>query len=180
MIDSIYEVALELIKDIGVNFKMDDIAKKMNISKKTIYKHYPSKEILIKRMIDECEINVHSDYRTIIYNNNLSEVNKLFLMLDVTPKEAILYTRNVLSGLKHYYPELAILLTKHLESKSAFISTQFNYAQLTNNMNKISFTVFYSMYNSMFELWQKSIESDFDTIKEETLKVMRKGLIIEI
>lgn len=179
MIESIYDKALELIKDIGVNFKMDDIAKEMGISKKTIYKHYPSKEVLIKRMIDECDLTISSSFRSISYNNNLTEINKLFLMLDIVPKEAVLYTRKVLEGLKHYYPNQAVSLEEHIFSRKEEIRKQYGYASHSSYMSNMPFESFYYMYISIFELWQDDSEKDIQELKDITVRLLQKGIVKE-
>ncbi len=179
MLESIYDKSLDLLKELGVPFKMDDVASEMGISKKTIYKYYPSKEVLIKRMINECALSFESYNRSIIYNNNLSEINKLFLLLETIPKEVILYTRNVLEGLKHYYPNLAITLEKHLNDRRAAIKKQFEYASKSFYMNSVSFDVFYAMFHSIFELWQQDTTKDIENLKANSIKTLREGLVKE-
>lgn len=41
------DIVLALFMDIGAKFKMEDVASRMGISKKTIYKEYGNKEDLI-------------------------------------------------------------------------------------------------------------------------------------
>ncbi len=179
MIESIYNKSLDLLRELGVPFKMDDIASEMGISKKTIYKYYPSKEVLIKKMINECDVTFQSNNRSIIYNNNLTEINKLFLLLETLPKESILYTRHVIEELKHYYPTQAIALEKHMSNRKEAIQKQFEYALRSPYMNSVSFDVFYAMYHSIFDLWQDDISKTIDTFKTNAIKILREGLIKE-
>ena len=107
--------AIERFNRDGVSFKLDDIASDMKISKKTIYKHYSSKEDIISEIIESLFKDIKSKEHEIFSDNTLSSVEKLMAILSVYPDyEAFNYKH--IPELKEAYPNLYQKLEKHLEN----------------------------------------------------------------
>jgi AcrR family transcriptional regulator len=60
---------------------VDEIATRIGISKKTIYKHYPSKDDLVRAVIESTLGEVHTCCKNIVDNNELDFVEKLKQMM---------------------------------------------------------------------------------------------------
>lgn len=81
----IVDIVLELFNAHGATFKMDDVAKAMKISKKTIYKEYGSKENLISIVVKRVFEGIEHHIQGIIGNDELSSVEKLIQLTCAFP-----------------------------------------------------------------------------------------------
>jgi AcrR family transcriptional regulator len=106
MKDKIISKASDLFLKLGFkSVTMDDIAGEMCISKKTIYKHFCNKEVLIEESTEILHKTIHEVIDTIVTrNHNAIEENfeirkrfkEMFQMADTSP----------LYQLKKHYPEI--------------------------------------------------------------------------
>lgn len=122
MKERIISKATDLFLKLGFkSVSMNEIASEMSISKKTIYKHFNSKELLI----EESTIIVHKAVResieTIVARNHNSieenfEIKKMFKEMFKTANSSPIYQ------LKKYYPDIySALLSKEVhECKKLF------------------------------------------------------------
>jgi len=115
MVLEILHHAIERFNRDGVSFKLDDIASDMKISKKTIYKHFQSKEVIISEIIESLFKEIKIKEHEIFSSQTLSSVEKLMAILSVYPDyEAFNYKH--IPDLKVVYPLLYQNLEKHLEN----------------------------------------------------------------
>lgn len=106
MKEKIIEKATELFLKVGFkSITMDDIATKMGISKKTIYKYFANKEILVEetsmyvqqKISDQIDVVVAQDYNPIQENFEIKKIIQNILQIaDTSP----------LYQLKKHYPEV--------------------------------------------------------------------------
>lgn len=71
------DVLLKLFFEHGNSFKMDDVAKAMKISKKTIYKDYGNKEDLIVLVVKAIFTGIEQKLQMTLKNDSYSTVEKL-------------------------------------------------------------------------------------------------------
>jgi len=81
----IVNVVLELFAERGPKFKMDDVAKAMKISKKTIYKDYGSKENLIMLVVKAIFEGIEKKLEKTIASDKYSTLEKLILITCAFP-----------------------------------------------------------------------------------------------
>lgn len=70
----------------GVKFTMDDVARRLNISKKTIYTVFHDKETLLLEAVDYCFGIIKESEQAILEREQLSIVDKLRKILIVLPE----------------------------------------------------------------------------------------------
>lgn len=84
---------------------MDELAKRLGISKRTLYENFASKEEILNEIInltlDEFDEQTHH----IINNPNLSLLEKIRRTIIVVPKHNDFYDLRILEQLERYYPE---------------------------------------------------------------------------
>jgi AcrR family transcriptional regulator len=106
MKDKIIKKASELFLKLGFkSITMDDIACEMCISKKTIYKYFSNKEILIEESTALIHKEIHETIDTIVALNHNAikenfEIRKMFREMITTTETSPVYQ------LKKYYPEI--------------------------------------------------------------------------
>lgn len=122
MKEKIIAKAIELFFKLGFkNVTMNEIASEMCISKKTIYKYYTSKELLIAESTVSIHKAVHESIDTIVGKNYNAieenfEIRKRFKEMFKTANSSPIYQ------LKKYYPDIySVLLSKEIhECKKIF------------------------------------------------------------
>jgi TetR/AcrR family transcriptional regulator, cholesterol catabolism regulator len=106
---------------------MDDVAKNLNVSKKTLYRHFKDKNDLVQKVMG---FHIESDIALVesiagSFDNAIEEMFKITEHITTQIKE--IHPSN-LFDLQKYYPEAWGLFVRH---KSTFI-----YTTITNNMKR--------------------------------------------
>jgi AcrR family transcriptional regulator len=70
----------------GIKFTMDDIAKQIGMSKKTIYKVFADKEQLFLAMVDYLFDGIKESEQAVLEDENLDTLGKLHKILGVMPE----------------------------------------------------------------------------------------------
>jgi len=116
-IDEILEKSKELFMKYGLrSITMDEIARELNISKKTLYAHFKDKAELIKTITDS-EINrMHCSMDKMIDENDnvidrMIKINKHIIDMQKNTPE------NVKFDLEKYYPEIAFEMKNKTHKK---------------------------------------------------------------
>ncbi|GAB6106387.1 TetR/AcrR family transcriptional regulator [Fusibacter bizertensis] len=99
----------------GISFKLDDIAKDLRISKKTLYKYYDGKEDIFSAVIDKIFTSIKAKENEIFHNVKLNDTEKLLAILEVYPDFEV-FNYHHLSDIKSIYPEQYVKIENHLES----------------------------------------------------------------
>lgn len=124
--EQILEGTIAVFKDKGIKLTMDDIAKEISISKKTIYVVFENKEDLFLAMVDYMFDSIKSSEKQILSNPNLSTVEKLKKVLGAMPEKYADLDLRQLYLLKdkfpHIYNQLEIRLENDWESTIALIN----------------------------------------------------------
>lgn len=104
--DIILKFAGEKIYKEGFNkTSMDEIASYLHISKKTIYKYFPSKDFLIEALIDgNCEYHLENEIRILKQDANI--VKKIVLMIQFNLNDFSKFSEKWLNDLQIHKPEL--------------------------------------------------------------------------
>lgn len=174
--DRIYQTSLDLLYEIGVTFKMDEVASKLGISKKTIYKDYSSKEVILKRIIDELGVELRSNYRTIKYNNHLSDTDKLFKILTTLPRESVMFLPSIKNEIIHYYPDLMSGIQDLEDYIASEVEELVNHNLMKGFLTPFNFDVLLSMYRSIFTLADKQNNVSIQSISLEVVEILKFGI----
>lgn len=95
---------------------MDDLAKRLGVSKKTLYKYYSSKAEILDEIVDLTIENMEEKAAVIINNEELSLIEKLRGVIAVAPDHHELTDLRILNHMKRYYPEQWAKLDLFLQS----------------------------------------------------------------
>lgn len=96
---------IEESRNNGVKFTMDDLARRLGISKRTLYEHFPSKVGILDSIIDMTLEEFDEQARHIIENPEFTLVEKIRKVIVVMPKYNEFYDNRILEQLKRFYPE---------------------------------------------------------------------------
>lgn len=116
MKERILEATIKVFNEKGLKFTMDDIAKELSISKKTIYTVFRDKESLFYDMVDFCFDRIKESESSILENPDLTTVEKLTAILGVLPESYREIDFQQLYSLKEKYPTTYKRVEERLES----------------------------------------------------------------
>jgi AcrR family transcriptional regulator len=83
---TILDGTISVFNQKGIKFTMDDIAKQIGMSKKTIYKVFADKEQLFLAMVDYLFDGIKESEQAVLVDENLDTLGKLHKILGVMPE----------------------------------------------------------------------------------------------
>ncbi|KIL73178.1 TetR/AcrR family transcriptional regulator [Pseudobacillus badius] len=101
----IMKAFLEEIHDKGMKFTMDDLARRLGISKRTLYQNFSSKAEILDAIIDSTLVEFDEKTERIVSDPNLSLIEKIKGAITVVPKYNEFYDWKILEQMKKTYPE---------------------------------------------------------------------------
>lgn len=101
----IVEECINLFNTKGIKTSMDELASSLKMSKRTIYERFSSKLELIQFVLDYYTNYLDNLYKEIVYDNSLSDYDKLEAILNIIPQE-LCFTETQRQSLKLHYPSI--------------------------------------------------------------------------
>jgi AcrR family transcriptional regulator len=98
--------AMEELNEFGSRFTMSNLASRLAISKRTLYEHFESKEVLIESIVDAIILDLQMQRQAILDNHELSLPQKLVGMLSVRPTAFVKLEDRVKLDLRRQFPGL--------------------------------------------------------------------------
>lgn len=102
----IINATIDIFRQKGVKFTMDDIANKLGVSKRTLYENIDSKETLLRLLVHEVFDSIKQQGKEIMEDNNIDDLEKLKRLLTIIPTSynTIDYTK--IHEIKKFYPNI--------------------------------------------------------------------------
>lgn len=100
----------------SVKFTMDDVAHRLNISKKTIYTLFPDKEGMLLEAVDYCFGAIKESEEKILQNDSFSIADKLKKVLIVLPDQYEHLDFRRIYMMKERYPRIYEKIAMRIES----------------------------------------------------------------
>ncbi len=113
--DKILQGTLEVFKEKGVKFTMDDLASHLGISKRTLYESVKGKEQLLLDSV-ETVFDLIKESEREIYNSSLNEIDKLKDLITVLPQGLGSISYNRIYEVNKYYPKVYERMMMRVES----------------------------------------------------------------
>ena len=107
---------LEVFNEKGLKFTMDDIAKHLGISKKTIYKVFADKERMFLAMVDYLFDQIKVSEAEVMRDDSLTTLEKIRKILGVMPESYRDIDFRKLYDLKRKYPSTYKRVEERLET----------------------------------------------------------------
>lgn len=112
--DRIMKGFIEEIRDKGMKFSMDDLARRLGISKRTLYEHFSSKVEILETIISQTFAEGDEKTQQILQDDSLSLIDKIKGVMMVLPTHYEFYDLRILEQMKRYYPEQWALVDSSL------------------------------------------------------------------
>lgn len=113
----ILDAAVTAFNAKGVKFTMDDIAKALGISKKTIYTVYTDKESLLMDLVEQGFRRIKGDEERILNDPALSTLEKIQKIIIVMPDALKNTDFSRFKEIKEKYPKIFRRIENHIESE---------------------------------------------------------------
>ena len=114
--ERILEATISVFNQKGLKFTMDDIAKELTMSKKTIYSVFRDKESLFYAMVDYCFDKIKDSEQEVLNDASLDTKERLRRLLGVLPDGYKDIDFRLLYSLKERYPKIYKKVEERLES----------------------------------------------------------------
>ena len=113
--ETILEASMQYLAQYGCRFSVDDMVKSLDMSKRTFYRYFESKEVLLTALVDLLTDEVQETMSTIAKNDTLSTDEKLYRVLTIeTNFEKVVSFRRI-PELEKYYPAVYRYLLERYE-----------------------------------------------------------------
>jgi TetR/AcrR family transcriptional regulator, cholesterol catabolism regulator len=127
-IHKIVAESIKLFKTYGIrSVSMDDIAKDLGMSKKTLYEHFDNKADLLAKALD-LSVKEFTDWFAELKQESLNAIDELLSISKRVNDEYAKYTPSNIFDLKKYYPEV---IKEHVSKEK-----QITYTLMTENLRK--------------------------------------------
>ena len=93
---------------------MEDIARQLGISKKTIYQHFPDKEQILYQVIEDKTGRDLSEMACMVTDTS-NPIEEILSVLNLMRKNADQVSPNLLIDIKRYYPQAFLLFRRYKE-----------------------------------------------------------------
>lgn len=114
--EQILEATILVFNKKGMKFTMDDIARELGMSKKTIYTVFADKQELVYDMVDYCFDSIKESEQKVMKNAGLSTLEKIQAILGVLPDGYKEIDFSQLYILRDKYPRIYTRVEERLES----------------------------------------------------------------
>ena len=112
---NIYEAAIILFNEKGIKFTMDDISKKLGISKKTLYQTVSDKEQLLDEMVTYCFDRIKEEEEKIL-KSELDLIEKIRQIVIVMPEQYRNIDLRQMRQIRERYPKIYDKVSYRLET----------------------------------------------------------------
>lgn len=114
--EKILEGTLQVFNQKGLKFTMDDLARQLGISKKTIYTVFRDKEEVFLAMVDYLFASIKQEEEKVVCDDTLSTLEKIRKILGVMPEGYKDVDFRQLYTLKDKFPKIYQKVEEHLET----------------------------------------------------------------
>lgn len=112
---TILEYSMQYLEQSGCKFSVDDMMKELNMSKRTFYRYFETKELLLIALIDMLTEEVQQTMRRHAADKTLSTAEKLFRVLTIETNFEKLISYRHIAELEKYYPQVYQYLMSRYE-----------------------------------------------------------------
>lgn len=113
--EAIMEASMQYLAQYGCKFSVDDMVKSLEMSKRTFYRYFESKEDLLMALVDLLTNEVQATMSVIAQNDSLPTEEKLYRVLTIeTNFEKVVSFRRI-PELEKYYPTVYQYLLERYE-----------------------------------------------------------------
>lgn len=180
--EHIIEAVIDEFNEKGLKFTMDDIAKRLGISKRTLYTEVKDKEALFIEAVNYVFEAIKKSEQVITKDESLDIVEKLRRILIVLPEKYKRIEYRQLYDLKEKYPRIYAKIEHRLETDWEPTFSILEQAMAKGRIKKINPQIFQSIVSGTIEYYLSRtflIENHitYEEALEQMLDIIMNGII---
>lgn len=181
--ESIIEGTIKVFNQKGLKFTMDDLAKVLGMSKKTIYTVFADKEELFFAMVEWIFDSIKEEEKRVLDDESLPTVQKLKVLLGVLPEGYKEVDFRQLYSLKDKYPKIYKQVEIRLETGWEATLELMQQGIAEGVLRPVSLPLFKMMMEASLEqFFQRDIllQSDmtYGEALEEVVNILMDGITV--
>jgi len=181
--DRVLAAARMEIQKKGFRFTMNDLAKRLGMSTKTIYELYPSKDELLHELLQNSIDELKEKELEILSDRSLDTIEKLKKALVLLPRDFQFFDLQRLDELQKYYPELWIIIDQFITKQWDGILELINEGVSSGKLRSFNTDLFIEVYiGGLYRLLEQSSKKEskmklIDALEEMT-DILLKGIVV--
>ena len=184
MKQKIVEGALEVYRQKGAKFTMDDLATHLGMSKKTIYTIIPDKRALFTDMVNYTFDAIKKSEEAVMNEAGLSTEEKLRKILGVMPDQTAGMDFTQIYSMKDKYPEAYKVIADRLESGWELTISLLKQGVEEGVFRPVNITIFQMIFESSVERFLNGSELETNHIDymdalQELVNLMVDGITVK-
>ncbi|MDF2543973.1 MAG: transcriptional regulator, TetR family [Herbinix sp.] len=181
--ERVIEAVINEFNENGLKFTMDDIAKRIGISKRTLYMIVNDKETLLIEAINHCFSAMKENEQIILSDETMDLVEKINKVLAVLPLKYETLELSQLYQLKNKYPKIYAKIEYRLETGWEAVIDLLRQGIQTGRIRNINLTVFQAMVNGTIEhfLSHRNLKENnipYLQARQEMIRIILEGIVI--
>ncbi|MCR5148284.1 MAG: TetR/AcrR family transcriptional regulator [Eubacterium sp.] len=178
-----YKAVIKLFGKKGIKFTMDDLAKELKISKKTIYVHFKDKETLFLATVDYLFDSIKEEEQLVAEDVKLTTVEKLEKIMGVLPDSYKDINFAELYVLKDKYPKIYKRVEKRLENGWEITIALLEKGMLEGTIRRIPVPIFKTMFEATLEqFFQQNVlvknKISYGKALQEVIEILLYGVTV--
>lgn len=181
--EKILEATIGVFNEKGLKFTMDDIAKELSMSKKTIYTVFRDKESMFYSMVDYCFDKIKDSEKEVLSDRSLTTAERLKRLLGVLPDGYKEIDFRQLYLLKDKYPKIYKKVEERLENGWETTIALIEQGIEEGVFRPVKITVLKTMFEATLEqFFQRDILIDsgisYSDALEEVVTILMQGILV--
>lgn len=182
--EKILNAAIDEFQESGLKFTMDDVAKRIGISKKTLYQAYESKEAMLVELADYCFADIKKSERTIAEDTQADIVTKIKRILVVLPERYQNIGLSNLYQLSERYPRIYKRVSEYLSTDWDATNRLIEQGIAEGKIRPIALPVLQTMVESTIQkFFAESVLVEhgisYDEALQEMVEIIIRGICTE-
>ncbi len=179
--EKLMDAVIEAFNEKGLKFTMDDIAKHMGISKRTLYTVVEDKEALFLETMDTVFGEIKKGEREILEDESLDSIEKLKRILIFLPNRYQAVDFRQLYELKDKYPRIYAKLEKRLETDWDATFQIMEQAMEEGRIRRVNLQIFRAVFSGTIEYYlsRRTLEEsgiDYEDALRQMLDILMEGI----
>lgn len=182
LIDRIFEGCVEEFKENGVKFTMDSLAKRIGISKRTLYETISSKEEAVELVVSRTFADVKQQQKEILENEQMPTVERIKKLFTVVPTYANVVDYRRMNEIKQSYPGIYKEIQERLENDWEPTIALLEEAMREGIIRKTNITILKLLLCEVYErliTGEMLIKNDisYEQAMQETITIIFEGVL---
>lgn len=182
--ERILDTTIDIFSQDGLKFTMDSLAKKLSMSKKTIYKFFPDKQSLLHEMVDYSFNQIKMAKRNVVCSSGDDIVEVLTKVLQAMPERYENVNLGQLYVLKDKYPQIYHHVEQRLESDWENTILLMNKGMEEGKIREVSIPIFKTMMLATLEQFFKEDvlvlnQITYQDALREVVEILINGIIVK-